>query len=124
MSKKINYVPNISNIKLSLILIVMICAIVFFVYLRKEQFKNNSNNYNNSNSNVNKANGNEDNGNGNEDNGNEGNGNYQDTMLEMTQNEIRDKLERVKKCIQNPKTCDSKEREDIIKDITQLSSLV
>jgi hypothetical protein len=116
MPKKINYVPNISNIKLSLILIVMICAIVFFVYLRKEQFKNNSN------SNVNKAN----DSNGNEGNGNEGNGNgnYQDPMLEMTPNDIRDKLERVKKCIQNPDACDSKEREDIIKDITQLSSLV
>ena len=40
MPKKINYVPNISNIQLSLILIVMICAIVFFIYFRKEYFNN------------------------------------------------------------------------------------
>ena len=35
-----NFVPDLSNIKLSLILIIMICAIVFFVYLRKERFHN------------------------------------------------------------------------------------
>lgn len=36
MAKKI----NISDIKLSLILIILICAIIFFLYLRKERFHN------------------------------------------------------------------------------------
>lgn len=40
MAKKIDLVSNISNIKLSLILVVLICAILFFVYLRKERFHN------------------------------------------------------------------------------------
>ena len=40
MSKKINFVPDVSNIKLSLILIILICGIIFFVYLRKERFHN------------------------------------------------------------------------------------
>ena len=40
MSKKINFVPDVSNIEFSLILIILICAIIFFVYLRKERFHN------------------------------------------------------------------------------------
>lgn len=31
---------NVSQIKLSLILIILICAIIFFLYLRKERFHN------------------------------------------------------------------------------------
>ena len=45
MPKKFNFpkMEEISNIQLSLVLIILICAIIFFVYLRKEYF--NSNNY-------------------------------------------------------------------------------
>lgn len=49
MSKKLNFpkMEEISNIQLSLVMIILICAIIFFVYLRKEYFnsENNLNNY-------------------------------------------------------------------------------
>ena len=49
MSKKLNFpkMEEISNIQLSLVMIILICTIIFFVYLRKEYFnsENNSNNY-------------------------------------------------------------------------------
>lgn len=49
MPKKLNFpkMEEISNVQLSLVLIILICAIIFFVYLRKEYFnsENNSNNY-------------------------------------------------------------------------------
>lgn len=96
MPKRINYVPNILNIKFSLILIIMICAIVFFIYLRKEYF-NNNNNYDN---------------------------NDYDIMDIMSKDKIRSNLEKVKKCIQNPDKCDREDKKDIMKNIDLLMTFL
>lgn len=78
---------NISTINLSLILIILICAIIFFVYFRKEKFYN------------------------------------MHDMLNMEPSDIRNKLQNVKRCIQNPDSCNQKERNEIVEQLESLISL-
>ena len=78
---------NTITINLTLILVILICAIIFFVYLRKEKFHN------------------------------------MHDMLDMEPSDIRNQLQTVKRCIQNPDSCNQKQRNEIVEQLDNLVSL-